>query len=115
MLNHYRGSGDFTELRYVNTSCSGLRIDVGGIYLIATNSTAPLIELNSSAAPILQLSGAFPHDPEVVLRVNSTIKRLMAALRGTDSFEISTHQTRQGMSRYSPPPRVPRPDEVDAH
>lgn len=111
VLKHYRGSGAFTELEYVNTQCSGLRIDVGGIYLIATNSAAPSIELNALSAPILQLTGAFPVDPELVLRTNHTILRLLAALRGKDSFQVTTDQARQGLSRYDPPPRVPHPDE----
>lgn len=111
VLKHYRGSGDFTELRYVNTQCAGLRMDVGGIYLIATSASAPSIELQSSAAPILQLSGAFPIDPELVVRANPTVERLMLALRGQGSFQITSEPARQGFYRYGPPPRVPHPDE----
>lgn len=111
VLKHYRGSGDFTELTYLNTQCAGLRMDVGGVYLIATNSPAPTIELKASAAPILQLTGAFPLDPDYVLRGHPTVKQLMLALRGQGSFQITNVPNREGFSRYGPPPRVPHPDE----
>ena len=86
VLKHYRGSGEFREIKYNNSPCSGLRIDVGGIYVIATNSLAPIIELNSGAAPILHLSGFYTFGPDVVLRVSDTVKRLEAALRGDGTF-----------------------------
>lgn len=109
VVKHFRGSTDFSEMTYANTVCSGLRIDVGGIYLIATSSAGPAIELHSGAAPILQLAGPFPHDPDLVLKTSHTIKLLIAALRGERSFEISSDEARQGMSRYTPPPSVPKP------
>ena len=43
VLRKYRESGDdFQWLTYINTVCQGRRLDVGGIYLIATNSSPPL-------------------------------------------------------------------------
>src|SRR5262245_46881663 len=49
VLRKYRESGDdFQWLTYTNTVCQGRRLDVGGIYVIATNSSAPLIELAPS-------------------------------------------------------------------
>ncbi|MFL6577285.1 MAG: hypothetical protein ACJ8MR_11760, partial [Povalibacter sp.] len=52
VLKRFRGSGQFDAIRYINTRCYGLRLDVGGIYLIATNSAGSLIELESYSAPI---------------------------------------------------------------
>jgi hypothetical protein len=113
VLKHFRGSGEFTYLTYRNDRCSGLRIDVGGIYLIATNSTAPTIELSVYAAPILHLSGFFTFDPDVVLRVSPTVKQLEAALRGEGTFAITTDSARRDMSTFGPPPPVPPPEELD--
>ena len=113
MLEHYRGSGAFTELSYSNTMCAGLRLDVGGIYLVATNSPAPSIELDTFASPILQLSGASSVEPEVIVRASDTIKRLKAALSGKGNFQISGWGARQGLSRELPPPPVPPPAELD--
>lgn len=63
VLKHHRGSGQFVDIKYINSRCSGLRIDVGGVYLIATNSLTPTIELNSHAPPILHVSGFLPMIP----------------------------------------------------
>lgn len=111
VLKHYRGSGKFVDIKYSNSRCSGLRIDVGGVYLIATNSLTPTIELNSHAAPILHVSGFFTYDPDVVLRLSDVVRRLEAALRGDDAFAITTAATRREMSTFSPPPHVPPPEE----
>ncbi|MBB6092286.1 hypothetical protein HNQ60_001132 [Povalibacter uvarum] len=112
VLKHYRGSARFTELRYLNSMCGGLRMDVGGIYLIATNSPGPSIELNVLEAPVLQIRGPYPADPEVVLRLDASVKRLMAALQGEADFQITTPAARYGLQRDTqPPPRVPHPDE----
>jgi hypothetical protein len=108
VLKHFRGSGQFLALKFVNTRCAGLRIEVGGIYLIATRSPTQTIELNPTAAPILPLSG-FPFDPELVLRHSDTVKRLEAALLGDSSFAITTEAARQKMSTFDPPPPVPPP------
>lgn len=113
VLKHYRGSAEFRDIKYGNSRCSGLRIDVGGIYVIATNSLAPTIELSSGAAPILHLSNFFTFDPDLVLRLSDTIKQLEAALRGDGTFAITTAATRQEMSIFSPPPPVPPPEKED--
>ena len=109
VLKHYRGSGEFTDLKYGNDHCSGLRINVGGIYLIATSSTASTIELSSYAAPILHLAGFFTFDPDAVLRFSATVKKLEAALSGDGTFAITTDFARQDMSTFTAPPRVPPP------
>jgi hypothetical protein len=109
VLKHYRGSGEFVDIKFRNDRCGGLRIDVGGIYLIATTSAQPTIELNSHAAPILHLSGFFTFDPDAVLRLSNTIKQLEAALRGDGTFAITTDITRRQMSTFTPPPDTPRP------
>lgn len=111
VLKHYRGSGQFVDIKYSNSRCSGLRIDVGGIYLVATNSLTPTIELNSHAAPILHVSGFFTYDPDVVLRLSDVVRRLEAALRGDGTFAITTSATRREMSTLSSPPHVPPPEE----
>lgn len=112
VLKHYRGSRQFTDLNYRNDRCSGLRINVGGIYLIATSALTPTIELNPTAAPILHLSGFFTFDPDVVLRLSQTVKQLEAALRGEGSFAITTDATRRDMSMLTAPPPVPPPLET---
>lgn len=112
VLKHYRGSRQFTDLNYHNDHCAGLRINVGGIYLIATSAMTPTIELNPHAAPILHLSGFFTFDPNVVLRLSQTVKQLEAALRGDRTFAITTDSTRQDMSMLTDPPPVPPPLEV---
>src|SRR5262245_11219908 len=56
VLRKYRDAGDdFQWLTYTNTVCQGRRLDVGGIYLAATNSSAPVIELAASDQTILEL------------------------------------------------------------
>lgn len=110
VLKSYRGAGQFKDMTYANNLCSGLRIDVGGIYLIATDSAAPTIELNSQAAPILHLSSFFTFDPDVTLRSDRTLQQLEAALRGDGTFQITTPDLRQGMSTFGPPPPVPPPE-----
>jgi hypothetical protein len=109
VLKHYRGYANFTEVKFRNTICAGLRIDVGAIYVIATNSEEETIELNPFAAPILHLAGFFTFDPAVVLRSSRTIKRLEAALRGEGDFAITTREAREQMSTVGPPPSIQRP------
>jgi hypothetical protein len=111
VLRKYRESGDdFQSLTYINTVCQGRRLDVGGIYLIATNSSAPLIELASSDQTILELSGAYPFNPDYLLRASPTIKALLAALSGNGDFKLSTKETTLRMHRELPPPEVPPPE-----
>jgi hypothetical protein len=115
VLRKYRETtGDYQWLRYENTLCHGRRLDVGGIYLVATNSSPPFIELSPTDESILQLSGAYPHDPEMVLRSSHPIERLHAALSGNGDFKISTTGSKLGMSRELPPPYVPPPEELCA-
>lgn len=110
VLRNYRNSGqDFQWLTYTNTACHGRSLDVGGLYLIATNSVEPVIELAPSDHAILELS-AFPLDPDYVLRNNATIKGLLAALTGNGDFKLSTKETTMRMKRELPPPEVPPPD-----
>lgn len=109
VLKHYRGASQFDDIKYSNGRCSGLRIDVGGIYLIATNSSEPTIELSSHAAPILHLSGYFTFDPDLVLRISYPVKQLEAALRGEGTFAITSAATRREMSTISPSPPAPPP------
>jgi hypothetical protein len=111
VLRKYRESGDdFQWLTYTNTVCQGRRLDVGGIYLIATNSSAPLIELAPSDQTILELSGAYPFNPDDLLRASPTIKALVAALSGNGDFKLSTKETTLRMFRELPPPAVPPPE-----
>ena len=112
VLRHYRGAGNFTELRYVNTSCVGLRIDIGGIYLIAVDENGPSIDLTSRKASILQLSGSFPVPLDYILRAHPTVQRLESALRGDTGFEVSTSAARIGLVRELPPPPVPPPEDL---
>lgn len=109
VLKHFRGSDTFSEITYANSSCWGLRLDVGGMYIIATNQHGPTIPLSTSAPTILHLSGLFTFQPELVLKYSNVVQRLEAALRGDGSFPIGTDAERLGMSTFSPPPPVPRP------
>lgn len=111
VLKHYRGSRQFTDLTYENDHCWGLRINVGGIYLIATSATTSTIDLSSQAAPILHVSGYFTFHPDAVLKLSHTVKQLEAALRGEGTFAITTDSARQDMSMDTPPPTVPPPLE----
>jgi hypothetical protein len=111
VLREYRGPGeDFQWLTFTNTLCYGRRLDVGGIYLIATNSSAPLIELAPADQTILELSGAYPFNPDHLLRISPTIKRLLAALSGNGDFKLRTNETTLRMQRDLPPPEVPPPE-----
>ena len=110
VLKHFRESSDFDEITYTNTYCAGLRVEVGGIYILATNSTTSTIEINSYAAPILHLSGHYTFEPEQVLRAyKDVIERLEAAIRGQGTFEITTPALREELSTERPPPPVPPP------
>jgi hypothetical protein len=113
VLRHYRGAGNFTELHYANTICAGLRIDVGGIYLIAVNANGPSIELNPFKAAILQLTGTNPFDPDYVLRTHPTAKRLEEALRADGNFQIATMNAQAGLVRETCPPPVPPPESFN--
>jgi hypothetical protein len=105
VLRKYRESkDDFLWVRFDNTMCHGRRLDVGGIYLNATNSSAPLIELGPADGLIVQLAGAFPFDPEYILRGSPTINRLLEALSGKGDFDIGTDVERWSMSRELAPP-----------
>jgi hypothetical protein len=73
----------------------------------------PTIELTAYAAPILHLSGFFTFDPDAVLRLSDTVKKLEAALRGDGTFAITTDSTRQDMSTLTAPPPVPPPQGRD--
>jgi hypothetical protein len=84
------------------------------MYIIATNSSAPTIELNSGNAPILHLSGLFTFDPDLVLRLSETVKQLEAALRGERTFAITTFAARREMSIFGPDPPVPPPEKTDS-
>jgi hypothetical protein len=111
VLRRYRESGDdFQWLTYTNTACQGRRLDVGGIYLIATNSSAPLIELAPSDQTLLDVSGGSTLNPDTLLRVSPTIKALLAALSGNGDFKLSTRVTTLRMQRELPPPEVPPPE-----
>lgn len=110
ILKHYRGSEGFTDVLYRNTRCAGLRINVGGIYLIAANASGTTIELDPHAAPILHLSGLFTFDTDLALKVSPTIKRLEAALRGEGTFAITTESARRDIWTFDPPPPVPPPE-----
>lgn len=111
VLRKYRESGDdFQWLTFTNTICHGRRLDVGGIYLIATNSSPPLIELAPADESILELSGAYPFNPDYLLRASPTIKGLLAALSGNGDFKLSTKETTLRMQRELPPPEVPPPE-----
>jgi hypothetical protein len=114
VLKHYRGSGRFEAIRYANTNCAGLRIDVGGIYFIATSSQTPVIELDSYSAPVVALTGLFTFDPQLVLRLSDTAQRLEAALRGDGTFALTTAASRERMSILDPAPPVPPPAPVDS-
>ena len=113
VLKHYRGSGEFTDIKYWNSRFGGLRLDVGGIYLIATSLQSTTLDLNTPAAPILHLSGFFTFDPDLVLRLSPTVKQLEAALKGEGTFELTTDATTREMSIFTPPPPVPPPVEAD--
>ena len=113
VLKHFRGSGDFTDISYFNSRCGGLRLDVGGIYLIATNLQSTTLPLNTPAAPILHLSGFFTFDPELVLRISPTVKQLEAALKGEGSFALTTEATTKEMSIFTPSPPAPPPEATD--
>lgn len=113
VLKHFRGSGRFTRISYHNDDCAGLRLNVGGIYLIATNARSPDIELESHDAPILYLAGFFTFDPDLVLRLSDTVKQLEAAIRGDGTFAITTDANRLDMRTDSPPPPVPPPADPD--
>jgi hypothetical protein len=111
VLRKYRESGDeFESLKFTNSMCHGRRLDVGGIYLIATNASPPLIELAPSDASILELSGAYPFNPDYLLRVSPTIKGLVAALSGNGDFKLANKETTLRMQRELPPPEVPPPE-----
>ena len=111
VLKKYRQSGDeFQSLTYMNTMCNGRRLDIGGIYLVATNSSGPLIELAQSDETILELSGAYPFIPDYLLGASPTIKALLAALSGDGDFKLSNEQTTLRMRRELPPPEVPPPE-----
>jgi len=112
VLKHFRGSGEFTDIKYLNSRCGGLRLDVGAIYLIATNAAPPTIELNTLAPSILHLP-FFAFDPELVLRVSPTVKQLEAALKGEGTFDLTTEATTREMSIFTPPPPVPPPVDGD--
>ena len=112
VLKHYRGAGDFTELTYTNSTCAGLRIDIGGIYLVATSSPAPSISLNSAAAPLLFLRGPSPYDTQAILENSGSIQKLESALRGEGTFEITTTNDWLPMVTELPAPPVPAPEEV---
>jgi hypothetical protein len=110
VLKKYRESGDeFEWLTYTNTVCQGRRLDVGGIYLIATNSSGSLIELAPSDQTLLDLSGS-PLNPENLLSASPTIKALLAALSGNGDFKLRNNVTTQRMQRELPPPEVPPPE-----
>jgi hypothetical protein len=111
VLKKYRDAGqDFQWLTYTNTICDGRRLDVGDVYLIATNSVEPLIELAHSDQAILHLSGGyFPFNPDYLLRDSPTLKGLAAALNGTGDFKLSTPATTLLMERGLPPPDVRPP------
>lgn len=111
VLKHYRGSGRFETIRYRNTNCSGLRIEVGGIYFIATNSQMPTIELDSHNPPVVAMTGFFTFDPQRVLKLSHTAQRLEAALRGDGTFALTTDASRARMSTFDPPPPVPPPGD----
>jgi hypothetical protein len=111
VLRTYRGaSDDFQWLTYTNTVCQGRRLDVGGIYLVATNSSPPLLELAPSDQTILELSGATPFNPDYLLGASPTIKALLAALSGNGDFKLSNRVTTLRMQRELPPPEVPPPE-----
>lgn len=111
VLRKYRESGDdFQWLTYSNTVCQGRRLDVGGIYLVATNSSGPLLELAPSDQTILELSGAYPFNPDYLLGASPTIKALLAALSGNGDFKLSNKETTLRMHRELPPPEVPPPE-----
>jgi hypothetical protein len=115
VLRKYRESGDdFQWLTFTNSICHGRRLDVGGIYLVATNSTPPLIELGPANESILELSGAFPFNPDFLLRTSPTIKSLLAALSGHGDFSLSTTQTKLRMTRELPVPAPPPPEGMCA-
>lgn len=110
VLRKYRESGDdFEWLTYTNTVCHGRRLDVGGIYLVATNSSGPLIELAQSDQTLLDLSGS-PLHPDYLLQASPTIKALLAALSGDGDFKLRNVVTTQRMSREGPAPEVPPPE-----
>lgn len=79
----------------------------------AFDTVAPIasdiVAVHSHTAPILHLSGFFTFDPDAVLRLSNTVKQLGSALRGDDTFAITTDATRKEMSAFTPPPRVPPP------
>jgi len=111
VLRTYRGaSDDFQWLTYTNTVCQGRRLDVGGIYLVATNSSPPLLELAPSDQTILEVSGATPFNPDYLLGASPTIKALLAALSGNGDFKLSNRVTTLRMQRELPPPEVPPPE-----
>jgi hypothetical protein len=110
VLKKYRESGeDFQWLTYINTVCQGRRLDVGGIYLVATNSSGPLIELAPSDETLLDLSGS-PLNPDYLLGASPTIKALVAALSGNGDFKLRNEATTLRMQRELPPPEVPPPE-----
>jgi hypothetical protein len=110
VLKKYRESGDdFQWLTYINTVCQGRRLDVGGIYLVATNSSGPLIELAPTDETLLDLSGS-TLNPEYLLGASPTIKALLAALSGNGDFKLRNEATTLGMQRELPPPEVPPPE-----
>ncbi len=109
VLKHFRGTAEFLELKYRNDSCYGLHIDVGGIYLTATDKQETTLELHAYDAPILPINGFFTFDPRVVLRVSNTVKQLEAALRGERSFDLTTPADRAALSTEGPAPFVPPP------
>jgi hypothetical protein len=84
------------------------------MYVIATNSSGPTIELNSGNAPILHLSGLFTFNPDIVLRLSETVKQLEAALRGEGTFAITSLAARREMSIFTPPPPVPPPEKTNS-
>ena len=110
VLKKYRESGDdFEWLTYTNTVCQGRRLDVGGIYLVATNSSGPVIELAPSDQTLLDLSGT-PLNPDFLLRASPTIQALLAALSGNGDFKLRNDVTTLRMQRELPPPEVPPPE-----
>jgi hypothetical protein len=115
VLKHYRGSTPFEEIKYENSRCAGLRIDVGGVYLLATNSSGPTIELSTLEAPILHLSGFFTFDPALVMKYHRTVQQLEAALRGEGTFAITTPATRREMSTVTDSPPAPPPEDPAAN
>src|SRR6185312_6157003 len=87
----------------------GRRLDVGGIYLVATNSSGPVIELAPSDQTLLDLSGT-PLNPDSLLRASPTIQALLAALSGNGDFKLRNDVTTLRMQRELPPREVPPPE-----